>query len=466
MKRTTPPGPPSSDRSPLRSPTGPRYRSRRSSLRLVVVVALTAITASACSTTTPSGSVTTSSGFGAGSRWLGSFTPAALPALVNSVARVDCLDAKLCWAVGSTLGSAGAPNGAAIIATVDGGARWVSQVVPPTVGSLSGISCSDQRDCTAVGQASQPTDGQAVIVTTVDGGTVWTAEPVPAGIVDLTAVTCRSDHRCVAIGSTTGGTVALGSPTAGAGWTQLGALPAGVVGATAVSCSDDLSCWVTAYTAVDLDHVTGAVATTDDGGSTWSTVATPAGLGYLNGVDCLRGTATGSGALPTTSTVTTPTPASSGGTAAPGTTSTSVAATTTSVAATTTSVGTPVVGAAGVRCVVVGTTANILNGTRTGRGVLLTTDNGGAAWSSQTVSATSASLTDVSCTAIGSCVAVGDSAATAGPAGVVLLSGSPTDPWRRPAVATAPLPLTGVSCVSTAHCVVVGESFSEHLAGG
>ncbi|HUD17333.1 MAG TPA: hypothetical protein VMQ59_08720, partial [Acidimicrobiales bacterium] len=185
MKRTTPPGPPSSDRSPLRSPTGPRYRSRRSSLRLVVVVALTAITASACSTTTPSGSVTTSSGFGAGSRWLGSFTPAALPALVNSVARVDCLDAKLCWAVGSTLGSAGAPNGAAIIATVDGGARWVSQVVPPTVGSLSGISCSDQRDCTAVGQASQPTDGQAVIVTTVDGGTVWTAEPVPAGIVDL-----------------------------------------------------------------------------------------------------------------------------------------------------------------------------------------------------------------------------------------------------------------------------------------
>jgi hypothetical protein len=75
-------------------------------------------------------------------------------------------------------------------------------------------------------------------------------------------------------------------------------------------------------------------------------------------------------------------------------------------------------------------------------------------------------LADVSCTAIGSCVAVGDSVATSNQAGMVILSGTPSQPWKKPAVVGSPQPLTAVSCVSTSHCVAVGESFSEHLAGG
>lgn len=414
----------------------------------------------ACAAVSP-GAAPTASTFGADSPWLGPFTPAALPALVNSITALDCVSASLCWAVGSTVGGAGAPNGAAVIATTNGGISWVAQAIPPTVGFLSGIACSDKKRCTAVGQATPTSDGQAAIIGTVDGGSVWTQEPTPPGILDLTAVTCRTDGRCVTIGSTATGVVALASATTGSAWSQEGSLPANTTGATDISCSDDQACWVTAHTAIDLDHVSGTVAVSVDGGASWSAVTMPPGIGYLNGISCLNGSTTGAGALPTTTVAPTTTPAPSGGTAS------ATAPTTTAAPATTTPpVTTPPTGVAGANCSVVGTTANTLNGTRTGHGLLLTSENGGAHWSVKPVSATSASLADVSCTAIGSCVAVGDSVATSNQAGMAILSGTPSQPWKKPAVVGSPQPLTAVSCVSTSHCVAVGESFSEHLAGG
>jgi hypothetical protein len=115
---------------------------------------------------------------------------------------------------------------------------------------------------------------------------------------------------------------------------------------------------------------------------------------------------------------------------------------------------------------VVGTTATTLDAARVGHGVMFTTDNGGATWSSQTLDATSASLNDVSCASVGACVAVGTSVATVPQAGVVLVSGSRSSPWRRPAWVGLPQPLTAVSCVSVTHCVAVGESILVHLVGG
>jgi hypothetical protein len=447
-------------------------------LLAVALTVVVAAVASACATASSPGDSAPGSTFGADSPWLGPFTPAALPALVNSLTALDCVSASLCWAVGSTVGSAGAPNGAAVVATTNGGITWVSQVVPPTVGFLSGIGCSDQKRCTAVGQATPTSDGQAVVIGTVDGGTVWTPEPMPPGILDLTAVTCRTSGRCVAIGSTASGVVALDSSTTGATWSQEGALPAATTGATDISCSDEQTCFVTAHAAVDLDHVTGTVAVSVDGGASWVALTMPTGIGYLNGISCLSGPVTGSGALPTTSVAPTTSPAApSSATTAPSatapTTPTTTTSTTTTTSPTTTTTTTspttaapPPTGVAGANCTLVGTTANTLNDTRTGHGLLLTTENGGASWSVTPVSTASASLADVSCTAIGSCVAVGDSVATSNQAGMVILSGAPTRPWKKPAVVGAPLPLTAVSCVSSSRCVVVGESFSEHLADG
>ena len=370
-----------------------------------------------------------------GSPWLGAFAAVALPVPVHSLQAVDCVDASRCWAVGSTVGGGGAPNVAAVITTTTGGAAWSSQAIPTAVGYLSGIACSDRRHCTAVGQASQSSNGLGAIITTSDGGAAWTQQSVPAGISDVTAVSCLADGRCTALGTVPGGVAALVSSGSSSPWLQEGTLPAAVSGATSISCTDVQHCWVAARTTVDLSHVAGAVDVTLDGGATWRALPVPVGIGNLDGVSCLDGSATYTSPTQGTGTSTT------GGNATP-------------------------LGVPGVACAVVGTTDTTLNGTRTGHGIVLTTSSGGAEWSSQPVTPIAASLTGGSCTAPGSCVAVGSTVATSAQAGLVMLCGPNGATWRQAAVVGAPQPLTAVNCVSSSRCVVVGESISEHLDGG
>ncbi len=426
---------------------------------MLVLSALVVMT-TACSTTPSSGATSSASTVGSGSPWMGAFEATIPPTPVNSLTDVACPTASRCWAVGSTVGTGGAPNGAVIIASTDGGATWSNQVIPPQVGYLSRIACTSKRDCTAVGQAAQTSSGQAVVIGTDDGGATWVLESVPADILDVTAVSCSTDRRCTAIGTTATGAAALTSPAPLASWSQLGALPAGLSTATAISCTDDSDCWVTAQGAPSGDHVTSQVVVTTDGGSTWATVPTPAGLGYLNDVSCLAGSPAGSGALPTTTTapIAPPSTAAPGAAAPPST----VATTTTSPSTTTAPV--PIVGVAGARCTVVGTTATSLTSARTGHGVVLTSDDGGAVWTSPTVPISSASLAGVSCVAIGQCVAVGSTVTTSTPAGMIMLTGSDSNSWKDAAVVNSAQSLAAVSCLSLATCVVVGESISEYLA--
>jgi hypothetical protein len=415
--------------------------------------ALVVLAAGGCTLSSTSGSEPST--LAAGSPWLGVLAAVALPVPVNSLTAVDCPTDTACWAVGSTVGGAGAPNGAAIIATTNGGGTWSSQVIPPTAGYLSGISCRDQRDCVAVGQAAQSSNGQAVILTTTDAGRSWLSRPLPAGFLDLTAVSCRVDRRCIAIGDVAGGAAALTAASLSSAWTPRGMLPVSVNGATEVSCTDNLHCWVTARRAPDADHVAGVVALTTDGGTTWATAATPPGIGYLTGISCLGGES----ALPFGST----TPTSAGGTP-PATASTAPTTSTAPGSAPPTSA--PAAGVPGTHCTAVGTTSTTLNAARTGHGVILTSGNGGGTWSNQPVPASSAALMDVSCTGVGACVLVGSSVSTSAQAGSVILTGRTESPWKSAALVGAPQPLTAVSCVSASRCVVVGESISEHLVGG
>jgi hypothetical protein len=422
--------------------------------RVGVVLSLgaLAVVAGACSTTdSVAGGTTTPSTIAAGTPWVGTFTAVTPPVPVNTLADVDCVTALRCWAVGSTVGGSGAPNGAAVLTTDDGGARWTNQVIPATIGYIARIACSDRSACTAVGQATQTTDGQAVVIATTDGGTTWVQVPVPAGLLDVTAVTCLDHGPCLAIGETAGSAVAITTPGPGAGWTTVGSLPAGVTGATGISCTSDDDCWATATTAVSADAVAGAVVLTTDGGAHWATTAVPKGLGEAEGLSCLPGASVGTGAGART-TPTTPAAAA----AATGSTSGSGPVTSTTVP----------VGVAGVDCVVVGTTASGLDQSRTGHGLVLLTADGGATWSEPTVDPTIASLADVSCVGVSRCVAVGSTVATSPGAGTIVLTGAGSDPWRDLATVGAALPLTGVSCVSTSACAVVGESISLHLVGG
>ncbi len=405
--------------------------SRRRLAPVAALLALVSTAACGSGTTSTSGSP---SGGGAPTAsqplapFVGAFAGVALPAGIQSLQDVDCPSAIRCWAVGSTLGTGKAPSAAAVVTTTTGGATWTVQPVPPTVGYLTGIACPTTRSCTAVGQMGTDGAGPGAVLTTVNAGATWTLQVVPAGTSDVTAVACPSAGRCTALGNVAGRVTTLAPGAPGTPWVVGGALPATVASATGLSCLTVRRCWATVISPVDVGHATGAVATTTDGGATWTTQSVPPGTGALQGIDC------------TATDVSDPT----------GSTSASSA------------------GTARVACAAVGTTATATGATRTGQGLVLTTTTGGVIWTQASVTAASAALLAVSCGA-GPCVAVGSTVPTAPQAGLVLLTGSPgagSSGWRKAAVAAVPLPLTGVSCRSLSSCVVVGESVSAHLTAG
>jgi photosystem II stability/assembly factor-like uncharacterized protein len=389
--------------------------------------------------------------------WAGSFNSVDLPLPVNAVTSVSCPTASSCWATGATEGGGGNPLGAAILVTHNGGATWAMDGIPITIGYLSSISCRDAAHCVAVGETTTGLGMQGVALTTVDGGKVWTGPPPIAGTTDVTAVTCEPSGRCLAVASTPTGAAALVSEPDGT-WQTEGPLPTGVSGATAVSCADDEHCWVTGETPLGADNVGGSVAYTTDFGASWVAVALPPGTGMLNGLTCST-SARSSGSPPYGTTGTTSAPAGTA-TTAPGTGVPPPAASTSTLPAATT---TTLPGVPGFDCTVVGTTSTVINSTRTGHALILTTTDGGSSWAAPPVPSTAASFADISCPVSGSCVVAGTSVASATESGLVVLTGSGADPWKRAAVVPVPQPVAAVSCAALGQCVMAGEAVSERL---
>ncbi len=422
----------------------PYERTRRRTARGVTIGALLLLTACTADRSGGGTAAGTASTIASGSPWMGALTTDPLPAPIHVLRAVSCASAARCWAVGSTLGTGGAPNGAAVVATTDGGALWTLEAVPTSVGYLTDISCGDVHHCEAVGQSGQTGTGPGVVIETGDGGSTWTIQTIPAGTTEVDTVTCSTDLHCVAIARAGGPPEALVSVRSGAPFVVAGVLPVGATAATALACTSDSDCWAT-VDGTGPAGSTGSVVATADGAATWSPVPTPTGIGELNGIACeVRPTTPGS-AHPAARSAP---PGSAGGT--------------------TTTVSAGAAGVAGVGCVAVGTTSTTVNAARTGRGVVLTTTDGGGAWSLAPVSAVPADLLSVSCIT-GPCVAVGTSAVSDPLAGVVLLTpgtGTTATAWHRAAVVPVALPLAGVSCVSLSACVAVGESISAHLEGG
>ena len=127
----------------------------------------------------------------------------------NLLTGVSCSDPTECTAVGSSYSSAGAWR---TLVESWNGTTWTA-ATSPDVGSgdnmLAGVSCPDATDCVAVGSSTRSTGVSQTLIESWDG-TTWTTatSPGPGSGADntLSAVSCASSASCLAVGT--------GSPTA------------------------------------------------------------------------------------------------------------------------------------------------------------------------------------------------------------------------------------------------------------
>jgi photosystem II stability/assembly factor-like uncharacterized protein len=150
----------------------------------------------------------------------------------------------------------------------------------------------------AVGSAG----ATGAVVSTTDGGQTWTLEQDPTGAAAVTSVECTTRHRCLAL-ATDGMTYWTSlSTNGGATWARGGDLPAGMSAVESLTCPSAQLCLVAGYSPTGPGRGSGAIATTTDGGSTWTAAILPAGVGVLRGVTCAGMTCLAAG---TSSTATT-----------------------------------------------------------------------------------------------------------------------------------------------------------------
>jgi hypothetical protein len=204
------------------------------------------------------------------SRNLGvTWTTRTLPEGQKSLAQVDCASSISCIAVGG--GQSG--SGEMLVTTSDGGRSWATTSLPVGHDESGGIACPSTIYCFAVGSET-PGDGSpsGLIFGTSNGGTSWTTESVPSGTTYLLGIACPTTVSCVVVG---GGILPRGGPGAGtilttsnggAVWTPRAA-PVGVGGLNDISCPTLNDCVATGE---NPSGTAAVVASTDNGGATWS----------------------------------------------------------------------------------------------------------------------------------------------------------------------------------------------------
>jgi hypothetical protein len=325
------------------------------------------------------------------------------PAGTIALSGVSCATALLCWSVGTGPAPSAAGVGT-IDASTDGGTTWSPQAVPAGVVSLAAISCPTALRCLAGGAGA--TTG--AIVSTKNGGRSWVLEHVPEGAVDVTGVQCTPAGGCLAL-STDGSLYSSASSNDyGQTWTTGGDLPPSLTGAGGLSCEGTQQCLVAGYAPTTPGQGAGALASSTDGGVTWTSVTVPPGVGLLHGVDCDKAT-----------------------------------------------------------CVAVGTTATNASVVVPGKGVILHSVDGGATWTLEAHSTAVDDAFGVSCTARLTCVIVGTvwiPVSPPTPVGSVITSHDGGMTWRPARLHYLPQNVVAVDCASAATCVAAGTDVLAHVA--
>lgn len=189
--------------------------------------------------------------------------------------------------------------GQAALVSTDGGDSWKGYATLPSTLDASAISCVSASVCWAAG--SSWTTGTPAVAETTDGTKSWTdmtptawatATFTPSAIDCVTATTCwlaGTDNSTnlyePAVASTTDG---------GASWTTYSNLPTfissdpnGTYSLNGISCVSAISC--VAVGGLNEADGTATVISTTDGGTTWSRSTDPGltGLQQLFSVSCL-----------------------------------------------------------------------------------------------------------------------------------------------------------------------------------
>lgn len=212
---------------------------------------------------------------------------ASYSAATATLTDTTCPTSDECIAVGYS-GGGGSYGGAVVESTTTGGATWVSDAVPASVATSTGltaIACPTSTVCYAGGYSS--TLGTVVLVTS-DGGTSWTVQDGLSG-EGFYSLACPSTSDCYGVAYTNGnGNVVWATTTGGSTWSSLPipSTPSVLEGVTCVSVE---TCFVVGG---------GDVLKTTDGGTTWTTdqLWPLPGAGDLDSVFCASATTCYAGA--------------------------------------------------------------------------------------------------------------------------------------------------------------------------
>jgi len=228
-----------------------------------------------------------------GTRWSVVPTPNLNGSFYAELSGVSCSSDANCLAVGSVL----SPTGADGLVERWNGTRW-SIITPPNPTGVqfvqfSAVSCSTATTCFAVGSDENETSEQALVERW--NGTRWsiTPSPLPAGVQDtqLNGVSCQSATDCTAVGS---GEALAGSRSPGVrtfverwngtSWAAAASAdPTGVplAALVGVSCSSSTNCVAVGVDASSETAPSKPFAE-DWNGTTWTLAAVPNPNGATN----------------------------------------------------------------------------------------------------------------------------------------------------------------------------------------
>jgi photosystem II stability/assembly factor-like uncharacterized protein len=190
-----------------------------------------------------------------------------------------CTTAAVCLDVpGDPVGDAA---DAVAFVTTNGGATWSTSAMPSGFSQFpQSLQCASAPDCVVSG-ASESSSGavSGAMAYTTDAGSSWSIASVPMGIHGWNAISCWNPSNCLAVTTNQegGADQVLTSSDSGATWANLDSTGLSKGFLWDLSCVDSSEC---------MGIVGGILASSSNGGQTFTVATMPPGVGPVFNVSC------------------------------------------------------------------------------------------------------------------------------------------------------------------------------------